>query len=137
MARRNRSGKRWERETDRLADRWMRERDRLIEQASGNYERSPKLMRRNDPQLSEDGFALLEPLAREHIEELMAEYRRVPDDRFWILELIAGARSDKAFQLLVEALDHEREEIRWRAANGLRKLGSKEARRLLFERGLS
>ena len=64
-------------------------------------------------------------------------YRRVPDDQFWILELIADARSGKAFPLLVEALDHEREEIRWRAANGLRKLGSKEARRLLFERGLS
>ncbi|WFF08351.1 HEAT repeat domain-containing protein [Micromonospora sp. WMMD1076] len=136
MAKRNRSGRRRERDTDRLADRWMRERDRLLEQAEGNYERSLKLMRSNDPQLSEDGFALLEPLARKHIEELMTEYRRVPDDQYWILELIADAQSEKAFDLLVEALDHEREDIRWRAANGLRELGSKEARRLLFERGI-
>jgi HEAT repeat protein len=116
---------------------WMRERERLLQRAEGNFERSLNLMRSKDPQLSEDGFSLLGPLAREHIEGLMAEYRRPGiSDQYWILELIADSGSDRAFDLLVEALDHEREEVRWRAATALKGLGSKPARRLLFERGL-
>ncbi|WP_240670615.1 HEAT repeat domain-containing protein [Actinoplanes solisilvae] len=114
---------------------WMRERERLLKRAEGNFERSLELMRSRDPQLKEDGFSLLGPLACAHVEDLMAEYRH-PDtiDRYWLLELIADSASDQAFELLVEALDHEREDFRWRAARALQNL--KEGRRLLVERGL-
>ena len=80
---------------------WMRERERLLQRAEGNFERSLNLMRSKDPQLREDGFSLLGPLAREHIEGLMAEYRRPGiSDQYWILELIADSGSDRAFDLL-------------------------------------
>lgn len=113
----------------------MRERERLLKRAEGNFGRSLELMRSRDPQLREDGFGLLGPLACAYIEELITEYRH-PDtvDRYWILELIADSGSDQAFDLLVEALDHEREDFRWRAARALQNF--KEGRRLLFERGL-
>jgi hypothetical protein len=89
----------------------MREREQLLKRAGGNFDRSLQLMRSQDPQLKKDSFNLLGPLACAHIVELMAEFRH-PDsnDRYWILELIADSGSEQAFDLLVEALDHEREE---------------------------
>jgi hypothetical protein len=115
---------------------WEAERDRLLRNAQGHYARSLKLMHNKDPQLSEDGFHLLMLVAADHIDELIEEYRRDDTHRYWLLELIADAKSPRAFDVLVEALDHEDEWYRSRAEGGLRALGTKEARRLLFERGL-
>jgi hypothetical protein len=115
---------------------WERERDRLLKHAEGNYARSLKLMHSKDPQFSEDGFQLLSLIAADHIDELIEEYRRADTHTYWLLELIADARSPRAFDVLVEALDHEYDWYRSRAEGGLRALGTKEARRLLFERGL-
>lgn len=47
-----------------------------------------------------------------------------------------GFHQPRAFDALVEALDHEYEWYRSRAEGGMRDLGTKQARRLLFERGL-
>ena len=93
-------------------------------------------MHSKDPQLSEDGFHLLMSIAADHIDELIEEYRRDDTPGYWLLELIADAKSPRAFDVLVEALDHEYEWYRSRAEGGLRDLGTKQARRLLFERGL-
>ena len=114
---------------------WEAERERLLRSAHGDYARSLRLMRDKDPQFSEDGFHLLTLIAADHIDELIEEYRRDGPHRYWLLELIAGAGSPRAFDVLAEALDHEEESYHSRAEGGLRALGTKEARRLLFERG--
>lgn len=115
---------------------WERERDRLLKKAQGDLTRSLALLRSEDPLLSEDGFHLVADIAAGHIPELIAQYRRDDAFRYWLLELIADAGSPVAFAFLVEVLDHEDEWYRSRAAGGLRTLGTKEARRVLFERGL-
>jgi hypothetical protein len=114
---------------------WEAERDRRIQHARGNFARSLKLMNSRNPEISDDGFYLLSLLAADHIDELIEEYRRDGSRSGVLLALIADARSPRAFDVLVEALDHEDESCRFCAEGGLRKLGTKEARRLLFEHG--
>jgi hypothetical protein len=70
------------------------------------------MMRRHDPQTMEDGFALLQPYAAEHIEELITEFRQEPEDgrlRNWLLELIGDARSPAALPLLEEMISDAHE----------------------------
>jgi HEAT repeat protein len=99
------------------------------------FRRAMQMMRRHDPQTMEDGFALLQPCAAEHIEELIAQFRQEPEDgrlRYWLLELIGDARSPAALPLLAEMIGDKHESIRRSAARGLEQLGSKEARTVLW-----
>lgn len=84
-------------------------------------------MRSQDPQHAEDGFELLRAMAETHIAE--------PGLRRWLLELIGPARSPSAFELLAVELGSGDEAIRSLAVRGLRGLDTKDARRLLWERG--
>ncbi|MBX3466149.1 MAG: HEAT repeat domain-containing protein [Planctomycetes bacterium] len=90
---------------------------------------------KNDPQAAEDGFHALLSRAAEHCVELVAEFRRERNEgtRRWLLELIAAARSADAMPVLAENLRVADESLRFFAIRGLRDLGTKEARRLLWE----
>ena len=95
-----------------------------------------RLMRKHDPQLREDGFHTLLPVAGEHVTELIDEFNAERDDhglRCWLLELIGEARSPLAFKLLAEQLHSTDESYSLWAARGLEKLDTKEARRLLWQ----
>jgi hypothetical protein len=95
-----------------------------------------RLMRSHDPQLKEDGFHALLPVASEHIDALLEEFQAERDDhglRCWLLELIGAARSDKGLSVLADQLDSPDEMLRGWAERGLRRLDSKEARRILWK----
>lgn len=93
------------------------------------------MMRRHDPAIQEDGFHALLPHAGDYIHELIREFRAETDHglRCWLLELIGEARSDDAFDLLAEELRGPDESLRLWAIYGLEALGSKPARRLLWD----
>jgi hypothetical protein len=96
------------------------------------------MMRKHNPQTSEDGFHFLLPHAAEFIDELMAEFNIEKDHglRCWLLELIGDARSAKAFDLLREQLRSSDEGLRYWAIHGLRELNTPEARQALFDAGV-
>jgi hypothetical protein len=102
---------------------------------ASEFERALRLMRRQDPQVAEDGFGLLQQIAGEHVDELIVEFGRETDHglRCWLLELIGQARSPRAFDLLVAQLQSEDESLRDWAGRGLRLLETKEARRVLWQ----
>jgi HEAT repeat protein len=103
---------------------------------SRRFDEAVRLMRRHNPQLMEDGFGLLHGHAAEHIDELIAEFRREENDhglRCWLLELIAEARSERAFPLLVEQLHSSDEAFRSWAVRALEDLGTKAARQVLYQ----
>lgn len=93
-----------------------------------------RLMRRRDPQLSEDGFAMLRPHAREYLPELMTEFEHEQDHglRCWLLELVGEARDERALPLLAEQLSSLDESLRDWAVRGLRQLDTHQARQLLY-----
>jgi hypothetical protein len=95
------------------------------------------MMRKHDPQTSEDGFYFLLPHAAEYVDDLMAEFRAERDHglRCWFLELISAARSATAFDLLREHLESEDEALRYWAIHGLQELNTPEARQLLYDAG--
>ena len=100
------------------------------------FDEAMRLMRRNDPQLMEDGFRLLRGHAAEHIGELIAEFGREENGhglRCWLLELIGEARSERAFPLLAEQLHSRDEAFRGWAVRGLEDLGTKAARQALYQ----
>ena len=94
-----------------------------------------RLMRRHDPQAREDGFAMLHPHAREHLPELIAEFEHEQEHglRCWLLELIGSARDERALPLLAEQLNSPDESLRSWAFTGLRELGTRQARQLLYQ----
>lgn len=95
------------------------------------------LMRSHNPQRQEDGFHALLPVAGEYIDALLEEFQAERDDhglRRWLLELIGEARSYKGLPVLVDQLDSPDEELRYWAEQGLRRLDTKESRRILWER---
>lgn len=102
---------------------------------AGEFDRALRLMRRRDPQLAEEGFGRLREIAGEHLDELIAEFTRETDHglRCWLLELIAQARSPRAFDLLVAELRGDEESLRCWARRGLRLLDTKDARRVLWQ----
>jgi hypothetical protein len=99
------------------------------------FDRCMWMMRRHDPAIQEEGFHALLPHARDHLPELIREFRAETDHglRCWLLELIGEARSDVAFDLLAEELSGPDEALRSWAIRGLEALGSKPARRLLWD----
>lgn len=102
----------------------------------GRFQQAMRLMRRHDPQAREDGFGLLRPHAREHLDELIAAFAQETDDyglRCWLLELIGEARSPRALPVLVEQLHSNDESLRTWAARGLEQLDTKPARDELWK----
>jgi hypothetical protein len=103
---------------------------------SRRFDEAMRLMRRHDPQLMEDGFWLLRGHAAEHTDELIAEFGREDNDhglRCWLLELIGEARSERALPLLAEQLHSSDEAFQRWAVRGLEALGTKAARRALYQ----
>jgi HEAT repeats len=100
------------------------------------FQQAMRLMRKHDPQIREDGFALLRLHAAEHVDQLIAEFAREQADhglRCWLLELIGEARSPKALPALTEQLHSGDESLRWWAVRGLEQLGTKPARYELWQ----
>src|SRR5438876_6374956 len=96
------------------------------------------MMRKHNPQTSEDGFYFLLPHAADHVDDLMAEFQKEKDHglRCWFLELIGAARSAKAFDLLREQLQSTDDGPRYWAIHGLQQLNTPEARQVLFDAGV-
>jgi hypothetical protein len=93
-----------------------------------------KMMRKHDPQVQEDGFQLLKRLAGDHVADLIAAYHEEQDLplRRWLLELIGETRSPAALSVFSGALSSRDESIRDLARAGLQRIGSREARTLLW-----
>jgi hypothetical protein len=98
-----------------------------------------RLMRKRDPQLREEGFHLLLPHAHEHIQQLMELFAQETDSglRCWLLELLAEAKDASAFPLFLEQLQSNEGSLKTMAIRGLKQLNTKEARRALWEAGIS
>jgi hypothetical protein len=96
------------------------------------------MMRKHNPQTSEDGFYSLLPHAAEHVDDLMVEFQTEKDYglRCWFLELVGAARSPKAFDLLCEQLRSADDGLRYWAVQGLQQLNTPEARQVLFDAGV-
>jgi hypothetical protein len=94
-----------------------------------------ELMRKHNPQLQEEGFAILRPHAHEYVDELIEEFGRETDLglRCWILELLGEAKSPSAFPLFIDVLLGNEENLWSWAIRGLHKLNSKQARQALWE----
>jgi hypothetical protein len=94
-----------------------------------------ELVRKHNPQLQEDGFALLRPHAHEYVGELIEEFQRESKSglRCWILELLCEARSPKTVPLFIDVLSDDDENLWSWAICGLHELNSKEARLALWE----
>src|SRR5262245_38940176 len=92
-----------------------------------------RLMRKHDPQLREDRFGMLEPIAAEVLPQLIEAFETESDHglRCWLLELIGRARSERAMPVLVRELGSEDESIRDWARRRLKQLDTKEARTVL------
>jgi hypothetical protein len=99
------------------------------------FQRCMWMMRRHNPQTQEEGFGALRPRAREHVQELIHEFRTENDHglRCWLLELIGDAESEDTFEILAEQLRGPDPAFRSWAILGLERLESKAARRLLWE----
>ena len=96
------------------------------------------MMRKQNPQIREDGFHALLPRVAEHIDGLVDDFGRERDHglRCWLLELIGEARSPKALGLLREQLRSPDESLRKWAIRGLEELDTLEARQALFDAGI-
>jgi HEAT repeat protein len=99
------------------------------------FKKCMEMMRQRDPQVQEDGFHTLRPRVAEFLHELIEAFENEESDlRYWLLELTGEARSPEAFSVLAEHLQNkDDEDLRFWAAHGLGMLGTKEARRLLWE----
>jgi hypothetical protein len=99
------------------------------------FKKCMAMMRERDPQTNEDGFHWLLPHAGEHVHELIEEFSLEKDHglRCWLLELIGSAKSPVAFEFLAEQIRSADEGFRIRAIRGLKNLGTKEARTLLWQ----
>ena len=89
--------------------------------------------RSRDPQRREDRFRQLLPHAADHRDELTAQFEHEQDDhgpRCWLLELAGAARSPAALPLLRTQPDSDDDALRSRAAAGLTKPNTPEARTL-------
>ncbi|WP_246157432.1 HEAT repeat domain-containing protein [Catellatospora sichuanensis] len=95
-----------------------------------------RLMRSRDPQEMEDGFHDLLPHAAGYVPELIAAFEREQEDhglRCWLLELLGGARSEAALPVFREHLYGDDTSLRFWAVSGLRNLGTRQARRELWQ----
>jgi hypothetical protein len=109
-----------------------------MEKRFPGYSACLALMRKQDPQVKEDGFHLLLPWATEYIDPLTVDFSREHDHglKCWLLELIAEARSPKALDVLSTQLESSDEVLRSWATHGLQQPGTKDARQALCEAGV-
>jgi hypothetical protein len=94
-----------------------------------------QMMHKHDPQLKEEGFALLAPHAHEFIDELIDEIQNEQEHglKCWLLELLGESHSEKATIVFQQYLKHEDEGFRYWAAQGLHTLNTKRARQILWD----
>ena len=94
-------------------------------------------MRSKHANQQEQGYNMLLAHAGKFPEELIAEFRAETDHglKCWLLELLADSRSEKVFDLFHEMLDASNLTFRDLAVKGLRRLNSKESKKLLSDRG--
>ncbi|WP_216651358.1 hypothetical protein [Actinomadura litoris] len=100
------------------------------------FDQAMQLMRKSDPQVSEDAFDFLREHADAYVEELIAEFAAERDDhglRCWLLELIAEARSPSALRVFRDELESMDESLRFWAVRGLEMLDTREGERVLDE----
>ncbi len=99
------------------------------------FQKCLAMMRKHDPQTQEDGFHCLLHRAGEYVNELLAEFSNEDNDisRFWLLELLAEAKSPALLPLFTECLYGANASLSLDALFALNKLNTKEARRLLWE----
>ncbi len=99
------------------------------------FKKCMAMMRKRDPQTQEDGFHWLLAHAGEHVHELIEQFGQEKDHglRCWLLELIGSAKLPDAFEFLSGQLRNADERFRFRAIKGLKNLGTKEARTLLWQ----
>jgi len=93
-----------------------------------------KMMRSKDPQTQEDGFHCLLPQASAFVNELIKEFNEVQNDlglKCWLMELIAEAKHEDAFEFLARFARDEDSSVRSWAREGLKYLDTKEARSVL------
>lgn len=102
---------------------------------TGTFSQAMRLMRKHDPQLREDGFAMLEPIAADVLPQLIAAFEDESDHglRCWLLELIGDARSESALPVFIKELTSDDESIGDWARRGLEQLDTKEARTILWQ----
>jgi hypothetical protein len=117
----------------------VRSRDRADDSAyavtlTDTFSQGMHLMRKHDPQLKEDGFAMLEPIAADVLPQLIAAFEEESDHglRCWLLELIGDARSESALPVFTKELASDDESIRHWARRGLEQLETKEAQTILW-----
>jgi hypothetical protein len=97
------------------------------------FGRALRLMHKHDPQMREDGFAMLEPIAADVLPQLIAALDGELDHglRCWLLELIGSARSESALPVLIREMGRNDESFRHWARRALEQLDTKEARTAL------
>jgi hypothetical protein len=97
------------------------------------FGRALRLMHKHDPQMQEDGFAMLEPIAADVLPQLIAAFNEELDHglRCWLLQLIGSARSESALPILIKEMGSNDEPLRHWARRGLEQLDTKEARTAL------
>ena len=102
-----------------------------------NFDEALHLMRKHNPELQETGFGMLQAHAPEYVDRLIAEFHAEPDygTACWLLELIGDAKSPLAIPLFQTYLQHDNNSLHFWAVTGLKKLDTKETRRLLWEAG--
>src|SRR4051812_13285634 len=85
------------------------------------FETCLKVMRSRDGQTSEEGFYWLKDHAAERLDQLVAAFHDEANEhlRYWLLELIAEAKSPDMLPLFVEYLHGPREHLRTAAFLGL------------------
>lgn len=100
-----------------------------------SFQKCMAMMRDRNGQVREDGFHLLLPYASEHVLELIEAFGTEEDFglRCWLLELIGSAKSPAALPLLAQELRSSDRRLRVWAVQGLKELGTREARTLLWE----
>ncbi|TCM38896.1 HEAT repeat domain-containing protein [Kribbella sp. VKM Ac-2568] len=103
----------------------------MVDQFAGGM----SLMRKHDPQLQEDGFGLVQEVAAERLDDLIAAYGVEQDHgmKCWLLELIGEVRTPAALPVLSNAPTGQDQLLRDWARRGLELLNTKEARTLLWQ----
>jgi hypothetical protein len=102
---------------------------------SPGFSKCLSMMKSRRRQTMEDGFHWLLPHAGEHVCELIEAFGKEKEHglRCWLLELIGAAQCPDAFQLFAELIRSNDWQFRSCAIRGLKNLGTKESRTLLWQ----
>ena len=94
-----------------------------------------ELMRKHNPGTREEGFHTLLPHAAEHVDELLAAFGVETDSglRCWLVELLAEARAPELVDFFAGRIYGDDGSLRTSGLLALARLGTKEARRVLWE----